>query len=368
MISPPKNFGNKAHKIFAGGGLILNKITPQTAYKHKIFAGGGLILNSSRLLAKFLRFFIVRRGALLYIKGMRLPLKIAAAFFLAGGLAHAQNISTPDLDYLKETKLRQKADEGDMLSMYKLGLIYYYGDGKSYVYSSEDGKDIPLVNLREAFYWLKKASAEGHSDSLYHFGLLNLEEAQGDFRLEELGASEKEGLTALEAAAEGGHALAMYELSKIYLENDIKKGLYWERKAAEAGHTPSQYSIRMGAFHESDESAQKEAVHWFLSFVYKNTSRFGIYSMGHIAEAYFKGIGGLSPDPVKAYAWQSLFVEYYPACGDSEAFRGELLAEYGQSMSSDEKEEALKLAKSLKRDIESRSQTRLERLNFDCGN
>ena len=299
---------------------------------------------------------------------MRPLLKVGAAALFAGWLAQAQNISAPQLDYLKETKLRQKAAGGDIPSMYKLGMIYYYGDGKSYFYSSEDGRDIPVVNLREAFYWLKKASAGGHLDSLYHLGLLNLEEAQGDFRLAELGASQKEGLAALEAAAEGGHALAMYELSGFYFgENDMKQAFYWERKAAEAGHTPSQYSVRMGDFYEGDEGAQEEAVQWFADFVYKNTGRFGIYSMGHIAEAYLKGIGGLSPDPVKACAWQSLYVEHYPACDDSGAFRGELLSESCAGLSPNETKEALELAESFKRDIESRAGARLERLNFDCG-
>ncbi len=286
---------------------------------------------------------------------------------LAGGLSQAQSLSTPQLDYLKKTKLYQKAKEGDEFSMYRLGLVYYYGDGKNYFYSSEDGKDVPVVNFREAFYWLKKASAKGHLDSLYHFGLLNLEEAQGDFRLEELGASQQEGLTALREAAEGGHALAMYDLSRFYSgKDDMRQALFWERKAASAGHIPSQYSVSMGNFYSESQSGQNEAVEWFLDFVYKNTSRFGIYSMGHIAEAYLKGIGGLSQDPIRAYAWQSLFVKLYPSCQDNKAFREELLSEYGTGLSFDEIKEALRLAERIKEDIESRSQSRLKQLNFDC--
>ena len=302
-------------------------------------------------------------GVMKVIKSYFLFFLIINLFF--SGFSQAQDVST--LNYLKETKLYQKATAGDVKSMYKLGLIYYYGDGKHYFYSSEDGKDLPIVNFREAFYWFKKAAAKGHLDSLFHYALLNLEEAYGDFHLEELGATDEEGLSALRTAAEGGHTLAMYELFRFYMkQGDKEKGLYWEQRAAKAGHVPSQYSFYIGAFYSEEEDQQKEAVDWFLDFVYENRGKFGAYVMGHIAEAYLQGIGGLSQNPLKAYAWQSLFVKYYPACNDSESFRQELLLEYEKGLSPDEKKEALNLAKDLQRDIESRSQTRLQRLDFNC--
>ena len=284
----------------------------------------------------------------------------------SSGFSQAQDISS--LNYLKETKLYQKATAGDVESMYKLGIIYYYGDGKHYFYSSEDGKDLPIINFREAFYWFKKSAKRGHLDSLFHYALLNLEEAHGDFRLEELGATDEEGLSALRTATEGGHALAMYELSRFYMfrEDNREEALYWEQRAAEAGHIPSQYSFYMGAFYSEDQDKQKEAVDWFLDFVYENTGKFGIYVMGHIAESYLRGLGELSPDSLKAYAWQSLFVKYYPACDDSESFRGELLSEYEVGLSSTDKRTALRLAEDIKKDIESRSQTKLKRLDFNC--
>ena len=293
------------------------------------------------------------------------PLLLIQIFLVSP--SKAQDLST--LDYLKGTQLYQKAKGGDERSMYKLGLIYYYGDGENYFYSSEDGRELPVINFREAFYWLKKAGASGHLDSLYHFGLLNLEEAQGDFQLKDLGADRQTGFTALKAAAEGGHVLAMNDLSRFYMgeENNMERALYWEQRAADAGHIPSQYSIRMGDFSSASAGKQEEAVEWFLDFVYKNTGKFGVYAIGHIAEAHLKGIGGLPRDLVKAYAWQSLFVKYYPACQDSESFRKGLLREYETDLSSDEKKKALNMAEDIKKDIESRSQTRLRRLDFHCG-
>ena len=280
----------------------------------------------------------------------------------------AQNFSTPELDYLKSTELYQRASAGDLDSMYRLALIYRYGDGEHYIYSSEDGRDIPIVNLREAFHWFKKASSTGHLDALYHFAMLNLEESQGDFQLADLGASERQGFVSLEAAAQQGHVLAMSELHKYYLHiNDMPKALYWEKQAADGGHVPSKYSFYTGDFYSPDSNKQKQALEWFLDFVYQDTGKFGAYVMGHIAEAYFSGIG-TSPDPIKAYAWESLYVEYYPSCDDTEAFRQELLAEYKGNLSDGGIQEALDLAKDIKRDIEERSGTRLARIDFDCGN
>jgi len=48
------------------------------------------------------------------------------------------------LNHLKSTKLYQKASQEDVQSMYQLGLIYFYGDGKNFYYNSEDGKDEPV--------------------------------------------------------------------------------------------------------------------------------------------------------------------------------------------------------------------------------
>ena len=291
----------------------------------------------------------------------------AAGALLPAPICQAQSLLTPDLDYLKGTRLHAKAAGGDEEAMYKLGALYYYGDGKNYRYSPEDGRNIPVRNFKEAFFWFKKSAATGHLDSLYHFGLLNWEEAEGDWRLAELGASREKGLEALKEAAGGGHALAMFELSRFYRGEDrAKEADFWERKAADAGHLPSKYSVHMGGFLSGSGAAREEAVEWFLDFVYKKTGKFGAYAMGHIAEAYSKGIGGLSKDPVKAYAWQSLFVEHYPSCGDSESFRRELLSEYEGGLSSEDVKEALAQAETIKRDIESRSGARLRRPRLDC--
>ena len=275
---------------------------------------------------------------------------------------------TSQLDYLKSTELYQMATAGDVDSMYRLGLIYYYGDGENYFYSPEDGRDIPIVNLREAFYWFNRAASKGHLDALYHFAKMNLEEAEGDFQLADFGASKRQGFVSLESAARQGHVLAMYQLHKYYLDkNDMPKALYWEKQAADGGHVPSQYSFYTGEFFGEDSKKRKLAFEWFLNFIYQNTGKFGAYAMGHIADAYFYGIG-TSPDSTKSYAWASLYVEYYPSCQDTEAFRQRLLAEYRGDLSDEGIQEALDLAQDIKRDIEERSGTRLVRIDFDCRN
>ncbi len=307
-------------------------------------------------------------AGLIFQPAARLALGLAVLTGILAGISEAQSFSAPQLDYLKGTRLYQNAEDGDAESIYKLGLIYYYGDGKSYVYSPEDGRDLPVVNLREAFRWLKKSSERRNPDALYHYGLLNLEQAAGEWRLRDLGASRQKGFDSLKAAAEAGHALAMFELSRFYFGEDNRaEALRYERQAAEAGHLPSKYSLSMGAFFSGDEKDQEEAVEWFLDFAYKNTGKFGIYAAGHIAEAYSRGIGGLSQNPIKAYAWQSLYVKHYPACDDSESHRQSLLDDYKGDLSPEDIKEALDLAGEIKSDIESRSGSRLRRIEMDCG-
>ena len=294
-------------------------------------------------------------------------LKIFVLFFMifTSSISLAQ-LAIPELDYLKNTKLYKQAEKGDRSAMYNLCVIYFYGDGKSYRYSKEDGRDVPIFDLRSAFNWCKKAGDAGEEDAKYHFGMLNLLNPDGDFKLGQLGANKQTGLNIIRSLAQGGHTLAQVEMAKQSQgESDI---LYWERQAAKGGHIPSKYNVAMSDFFSDNSAKQKTAVQWFLNFVYENIGKFGIYSIGHIAEAYQKGKGGLEQDYIKAYAWQSLYVEYYPSCQDTESFRASLLKDFkdeGQ-LSEQEIQRALDLAQKIKKDIESKAEAQLKRPYSTC--
>ena len=295
----------------------------------------------------------------------------AAIFFLIvflGGLVpllFAQEVSG-GLDYLKSTPLYRQALQGDRDSIYRLCLIFYYGDGKDYIYSDEDGKHIPVRDLRQAFPHCQTSANNGNTDALYHFGLLNLRDPTGDFRLGELGADRQAGLRAIRSAAEQGHILAQAEMAKL-AENE-REIIDWEDRAALGGHIPSQYSRNMRHFYQGNAEQQKRAVEWFLDFSRKNIGKFGIYAIGHIAEAYLLGKGGLQQSALRAYAYQSLFVRYYPSCQDSDSFRESLLAEYSErgGLNAQEIEAALDLARDIQQDIERRATARLQRPFSEC--
>ncbi|MGI9548670.1 MAG: tetratricopeptide repeat protein [Bdellovibrionales bacterium] len=256
-------------------------------------------------------------------------------------------IDFSNLDYLEQTKLYQQALAGDVSSMHQLGLIYYYGDGKNYSYSSEDGRDIPIRDLKKAFIWFQKAAEQGNLDSIYHLALLHFRNPNGDFKLGEFGINQKEGFRLLIMAAEQNHVLAQVKLADLLLVKDEKTSLYWQEQAAKNGHIPSQYHMAIHKFHHPNNvQDQKEAIDWFLDFVQNNQGKFAYYSMSHIARAYFRGLGGLEQDPIKAYAWHSLSLKYENNCSSKNQ---DLLEDY--RLSPQDIQKALQLAKEIEQNI-----------------
>ena len=306
--------------------------------------------------------FFLKPRALFFIRG---PLFLSLFLgLMAGPLSLAQNV--PELKYLETTELYRKAIEGDQDSAYRMCLIYYYGDGKSYRWSDEDGKQIPIRDLRQAFIFCQSAANGGNTDSLYHFALLNLLDPEGDFQLGRLGADRQTGLRALRLAAEQGHSLAQFEMTKWAREES--EIIYWEEQAARGGHIPSQYNMNMRSFFHEDSTKQGQAVEWFLSFSRQNIGKFGIYAIGHIATAYLRGQGGLEQNAIRAYAYQSLFVEYYPSCQDSDSFRQSLLAEFAAEgrLSGNDIAQALRLAQEIQDEIEREAGASLKRPYSTC--
>ena len=261
---------------------------------------------------------------------------------------YSQALIFSNLDYLEQTKLYQRALAGDVSSMHQLGLIYYYGDGKNYTYSSEDGRDIPIRDLKKAFIWFQKAAEQGELDSIYHLALLHFRNPKGDFKLGEFGINHEEGFRLLTMAAEQNHVLAQVKLADLLLVTDEKTSLYWQEQAAKNGHIPSQYHMALHKFHHPNNiQDQKEALDWFFDFVRKNQGKFAYYSMNHIARAYSGGLGGLEQDFIKAYAWDSLSLKYENYCSPSK--NQDLLEDY--ELNPEDVAKALQIAKDIEQSI-----------------
>ncbi len=288
------------------------------------------------------------------------------------------------LRYLENTNLYRKAQSGDVESMYKLGLIYYYGDGKNYMYDFEDGKDRPITLIRKAFYWFKKAAEAGHVDAIYHLAEINLKNPT-NIELRGLGTDQKTGFELMEIAAKRDHVLAQYELSLFYYDlswddrdgDDQKKADYWQKKAAKNGHIVSQYEIARKDIDSTDEETREEALESFLHFVYNHRKykRFAIYAMMHISDYYrrdrFKDnttqvqVENPNKDLIKMYAWHRLYNFYYSSCDHSEEDRKDFLDDYDHLVTPEEREQGIDLSQELKRDIERKSGDKIKPIKFN---
>jgi hypothetical protein len=127
-----------------------------------------------------------------------------------------------------DPSLLAKAKAGDAKSQYKLGNVYYLGDGVRRDYS-------------QAEFWYRKAAEQGDPDSqfmlggLYHFG-------QG------VPQDSAQAFAWVKKAADQGHTDAEFFISTCYSEGwgvpkDDVQGMVWLRKAAEQGHFNSQFML-----------------------------------------------------------------------------------------------------------------------------
>jgi TPR repeat protein len=121
--------------------------------------------------------------------------------------------------------LRKKAEAGDAISQFNLGLMYDKGEGVA-----EDDA--------EAVKWFRKAAEQGHATAQFNLGLM-YHNGSG---------VPKDDVAAVKwyrKAAEQGHAQAQFDLVVPYalgfgLPKDNAEAITWCRKAAEQGHAKAQ--------------------------------------------------------------------------------------------------------------------------------
>jgi TPR repeat protein len=124
--------------------------------------------------------------------------------------------------------LLAKATAGDAKSQYKLGNMYYLGDGVRRDYSQAE------------FWWRKAAvqrdpAAQFMLGGLYHFGQGVPQDAAQAFAW-------------VKKAADQGHTDAEFFIATCYTQGwgvpkDDGQGMVWLRKAAEQGHFNSQFML-----------------------------------------------------------------------------------------------------------------------------
>jgi TPR repeat protein len=122
---------------------------------------------------------------------------------------------------------RPLAAQGDVESQYRLGRMYYHGEG--------------VRDDAEAAKWYERAAARGHVRAQNNLGLL-YEQGRGVER------DEKKAAAWYRGAAEQGLATAQSNLARLYdvglgVGQDHVEAAKWYRSAAEQGHAHAQYRL-----------------------------------------------------------------------------------------------------------------------------
>ena len=139
--------------------------------------------------------------------------------------------------------LRKKAEAGDAVAQYNLGLMYEKGTGLT-----EDKV--------EAAKWYRKAAEQGDANAQVALGLMY-------FGASGVPLDYAEAVKWFRRAAEQGHAKAQNNLGGMYfagrgVPQDDAEALKWFRKAAEQGHAKVQYNL--GAMYEMGRGVASDDV------------------------------------------------------------------------------------------------------------
>ena len=198
---------------------------------------------------------------------------------------------------------RKAADQGDVYAQSNLGYCYYKGEGVT--------KDSV-----EAVRWLRLAAAKGEAKAQRHLGCIleagdgvpknYSEAAKWFFNLallketteryfpteegpEHAGFSPSNQVPPASSwlkAAEGGDALAQYELGRCHeagegSEPDLGEAIKWYRRSAQGGYAPAQFLL--GYFHQGGHRLMydhDEVVRWYGKAADQGYAK-AQYNLGH---------------------------------------------------------------------------------------
>lgn len=164
---------------------------------------------------------------------------LAAAFLIAANSAWAADPLNDALRALDSGRHAQAAqllvplaNSGNSLAQYRLGMMYYNGQGVP-----EDEK--------QAIYWWKKAAAQGYVEAMFQLGSAYL---FGSQTAKFVPDPDREAATWYFQAASAGHAEAQYHLGLLFLAgkgviDNRQEAARWMRKAAAQGHPEAKKAL-----------------------------------------------------------------------------------------------------------------------------
>jgi len=140
------------------------------------------------------------------------------------------------------SELEKRAERGDAVSQYRLGLRYTNGRGVEQDYSA-------------ATRWLIRAADQGHMDAQYLAGV-NYASGRG------VEVNHLRAASFFEKAAAQGHVRSYYQLGEAYangrgVPKDLPWAARWYEKAAERGHPGAMLSF--GVFRASGMGVSKDS-------------------------------------------------------------------------------------------------------------
>ena len=256
------------------------------------------------------------------------------------------------------TEIRRKAEAGDAVAQFGLGLIYH------------EGVDVPK-NTAEAIKWILKAAE--HSDAQIQFNLalmyydgriLPKDSAEGARWLRKVAESDPKAAFAhltlgqkyregdglprdyaeavkwFRKSAELGNPDAQFLLGYAYSQGegvakDSTEAVRWYRRASEGGNPTAQFNLGVKYFNgEGVPRDRAESVRWFRKAAEQGMGSAQFY----LGASYFNG-DGVPKDFVQAHVWINL------AAASGEVASRMYLMNLEQEMTPEQKAEAMKLAR-----------------------
>ena len=272
-------------------------------------------------------------------------------------------------------KTRAKAEKGDAIAQYSLGVCYYRGLGvakdtgeamKWFSKAAKQGNVAAQMFLGvcyangigvpkdedEAAKWYRKASENPNQSVIVEFLRSNAEQLDAD-SLTTLGLAYyfgngvppdyNEATKWFQKAAEQGNVEAQYYLGTCYgngegVEKDSGEAVLWFSKAAKQGDARAQYSLGIACCDGVGvERNEVEGVNWKLKAAAQGLAG----AQYEVGSAYFNG-RGVARNYVQAYMWMSL------ALAQGNVTAGKYMPVVEQKLTPEQIAEAQELAREFK--------------------
>ena len=188
--------------------------------------------------------------------------------------------------------MTQKAEAGDRIAQYLLGMHYAFG------IQTED-------HVTQSVYWFRKSAEQGYSEAEYRL-------AQAYASGRGIGDDSKGASYWFQKAAEDGSVNAQFWLGLMYengrvVEQSHEEALKWFVRAAEQGDPDAQVSLGQ-AYEDGDGLPQdyEQAAQWYRKAA-EHVPDFGGAGQGRneLGLLYLDGVG-VPQDYVEAYKWFAL--------------------------------------------------------------